>query len=666
MTSNVVTNQHVEHWRQQQAEEGDAEHPGEHRDPHRVTHLGTGTAGKYQRHHAHDEGERGHQDRTQTQAAGFQHCIQRAHALGLFVLGELDDQNRVLARKPHQYDQADLGEDVVVATGNDHPGNGRQQGHRYNQDHRQRQAPAFVLSGQHQERQQHAEREDEQRGVARENLLIGQVGPFVDHAVGQFFTQQFFHGGLRLARAEARCGCAVDLGSNETVVVHHAVGAGGVTDLDEGRQRDHFPQIVAHLELTDLIGILTELLFSLDVDLISAAETVEVVGIQRAQVHLQGVEDIADGHAMRLGLLAVNRGIDLWHVHCVAGEQPGQFRHAAAFGDDVLGFLIKLVVTQVATVFDLQAEAANGAKSLYRRWRENRHVGFLNRRELAVQCTGDGVGREAWVLAFIERLEGDEYHAVVRAVGEAVDRQTREGNRVFHPGLLECQLRHALDHVLGAVQARGVRQLGKCHQVLLVLAWHKTGWRAGEAQPGQNHQPRIDQQRDAAAANDAGDGAHIAVAGFFKESVERAEQPASEYFIEETREAILGCIVSFKQYRGQRRRQGQRVERRDDRRDGNGQCELFIELPGKARNKRCRYEHRAQHQRRGNDRPRHFSHGLVRRLDRFKPQLDVTLDVLDHHNRVVHHDADGQYQAEQRQRVQRETEHVHQSEGADQ
>ncbi len=99
--------------------------------------------------------------------------------------------------------------------------------------------------------------------------------------------------------------------------------------------------------------------------------------------------------------------------------------------------------------------------------------------------------------------------------------------------LLEGQFRHAFDDIFGTVQARGVRQLGKCNQVLLVLARDETGRRAGETHPGQNHQARIDQQGNAAAANDPGDRADIAVAGFLEEAVERAEQPAAEHSVEE-------------------------------------------------------------------------------------------------------------------------------------
>ncbi len=124
--------------------------------------------------------------------------------------------------------------------------------------------------------------------------------------------------------------------------------------------------------------------------------------------------------------------------------------------------------------------------------------------------------------------------------------------------------------------------------------------------------------------------------------------------------------MTFEQYRRQCRRQGQRVEGGNDRRNGDGQRELLIELSAKPGNE-CRWhEHGAQHQRRRDDRPRHFGHGLVRGGDRFQAQFDVPFDVLHHHDGIVDHDTDRQHQAEQGQRVQRETEHMHDRKGADQ
>ena len=75
---------------------------------------------EHQRHRAGDERDRGHHDRPQPQAAGFERGLDDALALQLELARELDDQDRVLAREPHQHDQPDLHEDVVVAAGQPH------------------------------------------------------------------------------------------------------------------------------------------------------------------------------------------------------------------------------------------------------------------------------------------------------------------------------------------------------------------------------------------------------------------------------------------------------------------------------------------------------------------------------------------------------------------
>ena len=76
--------------------------------------------------------------------------------------------------------------------------------------------------------------------------------------------------------------------------------------------------------------------------------------------------------------------------------------------------------------------------------------------------------------------------------------------------------------------------------------------------------------------------------------------------------------------------------------------------PMMPRDERARDEHRRQHQADRDDRPGDLLHRLDRRLARRQAVLDVVLDRLDDHDRVVDHDADGQHQAEQRQVVQAE------------
>ncbi|MNF25982.1 hypothetical protein D3C84_66080 [compost metagenome] len=156
------------------------------------------------------------------------------------------------------------------------------------------------------------------------------------------------------------------------------------------------------------------------------------------------------------------------------------------------------------------------------------------------------------------------------------------------------------------------------------------------------------------------------MAGLFKEAVERTEQPATENLVQHLGETVLRRVMALEQYRGQRRRQGQGVEGRDHRGNRDGQGELFVELAGQAGNERRRNEYRTQHQRRGDDRAGYLAHGFFGRFNRGQSEFDVPLDVLHHHDGVVHHDTDRQYQAEQRQGVEREAKQMHHGKGTDQ
>ena len=78
-----------------------------------MTAVGARAGGNRQRQHAEHEGDRGHQDRAESQAAGFQRGIDQVMSLVLQVAGKLDDQDRVLRRQADDDDQADLEVDVV-------------------------------------------------------------------------------------------------------------------------------------------------------------------------------------------------------------------------------------------------------------------------------------------------------------------------------------------------------------------------------------------------------------------------------------------------------------------------------------------------------------------------------------------------------------------------
>ena len=111
----------------------------------------------------------------------------------------------------------------------------------------------------------------------------------------------------------------------------------------------------------------------------------------------------------------------------------------------------------------------------------------------------------------------------------------------------------------------------------------------------------------------------------------------------------------FQQDGGQGRAERQRIEGGDHRGNGDGDGELAEELARDPAQEGGRHEDREEHQGHGDHRPGHFVHGLVRRLAGRDALFQPALDVLDHHDGVVHDDADRQHQAEEREVIERDS-----------
>ena len=110
--------------------------------------------------------------------------------------------------------------------------------------------------------------------------------------------------------------------------------------------------------------------------------------------------------------------------------------------------------------------------------------------------------------------------------------------------------------------------------------------------------------------------------------------------------------MRLEQNRAERGRERQGVDRGDEHRHRHGDGELAEQLAGDARQERDRDEHRQQHKRDGDDRSGDLAHGTLRRLAgrQLRMVLHHRLDVLDDDDRVIHDDADGQHDGEQRDR----------------
>ena len=68
-------------WHEGDRQHGRAEHAGQHGDADRLLRVGAGARGQYERHHAENEGKRGHQDGPEARARGFDRRLKDVLAL---------------------------------------------------------------------------------------------------------------------------------------------------------------------------------------------------------------------------------------------------------------------------------------------------------------------------------------------------------------------------------------------------------------------------------------------------------------------------------------------------------------------------------------------------------------------------------------------------------
>ena len=129
----------VEDRRQEDAEQGHADHASEDCRPKGATHLCPGPLRNHQREHPQDKGERRHDDRPQPHPSGLHSSIKSRCTFLLSITGELDDEDSVLGGQAYQHHEADLHEDVDVHPGQRDARQGAQQTHGHDQNDRQRQ-----------------------------------------------------------------------------------------------------------------------------------------------------------------------------------------------------------------------------------------------------------------------------------------------------------------------------------------------------------------------------------------------------------------------------------------------------------------------------------------------------------------------------------------------
>ncbi len=125
-------------------------------------------------------------------------------------------------------------------------------------------------------------------------------------------------------------------------------------------------------------------------------------------------------------------------------------------------------------------------------------------------------------------------------------------------------------------------------------------------------------------------------------------------------------ICGLEQQRAHGGSEGQRADRGQGHRHGEGEGELLVELPRKPAEKSNWHEYRRQHQGDRDHRAADVGNGRLGGLHRcHAPGIQALLHRLHHDDRIVDHDPDGKHQPEQGQGVDGKAQRRERSKGTD-
>jgi hypothetical protein len=233
----------------------------------------------------------------------------------------------------------------------------------------------------------------------------------------------------------------------------------------------------------------------------------------------------------------------------------------------------------VAAVLDVELEAPGVAQAEDRRRREGEHQPLLDVRrlheELADQLRGV---HPRPVVPVLVRSE-DRGRAVAKAAAEEI--QAGEGDGVLIGRVGQHRLGDLAHHGVGALQGGAVGQEHRADIVAGVLVGHQAGGRAAPQPGGDGHHAEKQRHADRASPQQPAHAVGIARGHAAESVVEPAEEQAGR------------AVAALQDQHAQRGREGKRDEAGDDHRDGDGHCELPVQLAGEPPQECDRHEHRA-------------------------------------------------------------------------
>ena len=368
-------------------------------------------------------------------------------------------------------------------------------------------------------------------------------------------------------------------------------------------------------------------------DLVAAALNAEPVDVVTAEERRQVLSRLAEVHALRTHLVAIEHDLRLRLVEPEIGigehEQPAGERllHQLA------GELPEPLGLGGRRDHEIHREISATGQ---RRRRHGDHANAGNLRQRSVDLHHQLLGG---LRPFAPRLRD---HAAESAGRKRELKDARGlGERLVdvvdlvrkHPGLIDRRVRRGLDDREDHALVLGRRQLALREHV---------------ERPHQEHDDGPERDDDGAIPQRSGEHAEVELPQALEPPVNKSGEPA------------LG-VARAEELRAHHRRERQRHDAGHDHRAGEREGELAEERAGEAALDADGRVDRGERDRHRDDRADQLARRFDRRPDRRLTEVHVPRDVLHHHDRVVHDETDRQHNGEQRQQVDREPGGKHQA-----
>ena len=338
----------------------------------------------------------------------------------------------------------------------------------------------------------------------------------------------------------------------------------------------------------------------------------------------------------RAGAVAVDVDEELRRVFEAVGSNAGEDLALRRHAEQLVARRDQRAVAVAAAVLEPEREAGRGAELGDRRRHEREDERVANARERTEGAPGERLRRMLRALALVPRLERNEGER--RVLAAAGEREAEHADHLVDFGLAQEEALGLLHHGQRSRLRRARRQLHVGDQVALVLGRQERRRHAREHEHDDGDDQPEDDQEAPGPAQDLRDPVLVAVRGRLEAAVEPAEDAALLH--------LVAGLDRLQEGGAQGRRQREGEEHRAKHRAHHDERELAIDVADRAAEEGHRQEHRDQGDADADQRRGDLAHRLLGRFARRQALLaHDPLDVLDHDDRVVDQDADGEHHA---------------------